>query len=93
MKHRGFIAIIFLIGCATGGVAAQIVIPPARAGTTATRWEHFCGRINAGLLTEQLNRAGAEGWELVSVVPARQGTEMGVTTASEFTFCSKRALP
>ena len=93
MKHRGSIAIIFLIGCVTGGVAAQIVIPPARAGTTATRWEHFCGRINAGLLTEQLNRVGVEGWELVSVVSAQQETAFGGTTTREFTFCTKRALP
>ena len=31
MKHRTSIAIVFLLGCATGGVAAQLVVPPVRA--------------------------------------------------------------
>ena len=93
MKHRGLIAIIFLIGCATGGVASQFVAPPARAGTAPTRWEHICGRINSGSLSENLNKGGADGWELVSVVVAHQLTAFGDTTTDEFTFCMKRALP
>jgi hypothetical protein len=89
MKHRGFIAIIFLVGCATGGVASQLVVPPARAGTAPTRWEHFCRRASAASLTgvdsftEKLDDAGARGWELVSVTPAHQDGQ----TVDEFTFC------
>lgn len=93
MKHRGFIAIIFVIGCATGGVTSQLVIPTARAGTTPTHWEHFCGRVGTGSLTTHLNAAGAEGWELVSIAPARQETSFGNTTVAEITFCAKRAAP
>jgi hypothetical protein len=37
MKRHGFIAIVFIVGCATGGVASQFVLPPARAGTNPTR--------------------------------------------------------
>lgn len=44
MKQRGIIAIVFVVGCATGGVAAQLVVPPVRAGTSPTQWEyHYAG--------------------------------------------------
>lgn len=90
MKHRGFIAIIFLIGCATGSVASHLVVPSARAGTAATRWEHVCDRFDDAVLTEQLNKAGEEGWELVSVAPAHQTLARSVDA---YTACMKRALP
>jgi len=93
MQHRGFIAIVFVIGCATGSVASQLVVPKARAGTTPTRWEYYCGRVEAGGLTTALKTAGAEGWELVNVVPARQGTAFATIEVADFTFCAKRALP
>ncbi len=88
MKHPGFIAVMFIIGCATGGVASQLVVPPARAGTTPTRWEHFCGEVEYDVLTRELNKVGAEGWEVVSVT-ARQF----VRARSDLVFCAKRALP
>jgi hypothetical protein len=93
MKHRGFIAVIFLIGCATGGVASQLVVPPARAGTASTHWEYVCGRVASGSLSANLNKAGADGWELVSVVPASQDTQFGSTSIDDYTFCAKRGLP
>jgi hypothetical protein len=40
MKHSGIIAIGFIVGCATGGVAAHLVVPRVRAGTAPTRWEY-----------------------------------------------------
>jgi hypothetical protein len=92
MKHRGFIAIIFVIGCATGGVASQLVVPPARAGANPTRWEHFCGEVDPGSLTAQLNKMGAEGWELASVAQHHRTWSDG-TSLDAFMFCSKRALP
>jgi hypothetical protein len=93
MKQRGFIAIVFVIGCATGGVASQLVVPPVRAGTNPPRWEYLCARIGAGSLTAQLTKMGAEGWELASAMPAHQDTSIGETTTDAFTVCTKRALP
>ena len=95
MKHRGLIAIVFVVGCAIGGFASQLVVPLARAGTSSTRWEYFCKRASPASLsgvdsfTEKLNDAGADGWELVSVVPSR----IDGATVDMFTFCSKRLVP
>jgi hypothetical protein len=94
MKHRALIAIIFLIGCATGGVASQLVAPPARAGTTPTRWEHFCSTAGPGpdAVTLALNAGGGQGWELVSVTLNSElaSYEKG---RNAFLVCAKRALP
>ena len=95
MKHRGFFAIAFGIGCAVGGVASQFVVSLAHAGTSATRWEYVCKRASAASLNgvdsfgEKLNDAGAEGWELVSVVPSHTDGP----TVDTFTYCSKRSVP
>jgi hypothetical protein len=54
-------------GCATGGVAAQLVVPPVRASTSPTRWEYHCAGAKTsddGGVTSTLNKLGAEGWEL-----------------------------
>jgi hypothetical protein len=91
MKHNGIISIVFVIGCATGGVAAQLVVPPVRAGTAPTRWEYHCVRAEFtadGEMTEKLDKLGAEGWELVSMAPA--GTSFGTFN---YTLCAKRPLP
>jgi hypothetical protein len=93
MKRHGIIAIVFIVGCATGGVAAQLVVPPVRAGTAPTRWEYQCLRVGTdvedAVMTSTLNRLGAEGWDLVSNVPAR--TLNGYVNA--YMLCAKRALP
>jgi hypothetical protein len=88
------IAIIFLIGCATGGVTSQLVVPPARAGTSPTRWEHFCATVGPGpeAVTIALNAQGGQGWDLVSVTPNDQRTSAGAGRDA-FLVCSKRALP
>jgi hypothetical protein len=93
MKQRGFIAIIFVIGCATGGVASQVVIPPVRAGTNPTRWEHICLTITNNLST-RMTEMGAQGWELVAVVPTYLDHKFDSSLeAQQFMFCSRRALP
>jgi len=92
MKRHGFIAIVFLIGCATGGVASQLVVPPARAGTNPTRWEYLCSMQEEGNMTAELNHEGAQGWELVSVVPRRTTGFGGRLNSFSFYFCSLRAL-
>jgi hypothetical protein len=95
MKHNGIIAIVFIVGCATGGVAAQLVVPPVRAGTSPTRWEYQCV-AGAGVHTEEvtatLNKLGAAGWELASLTPKETfaGGEGDITS---YVLCAKRALP
>lgn len=93
MKQSGIIAIVFIIGCATGGVAAQLVVPPVRAGTSPTRWEYQCAvadreRDEDKPVVAALNKLGAEGWELVSAAPRTVGG-----TVHSYLLCAKRALP
>jgi hypothetical protein len=94
MKHNGIIAIVFIVGCATGGVAAQLVVPPVRAGTAPTRWEYWCTMVGAegGRVTPTLNQLGAEGWELVTMAPL-EATKQGYGGTQSYTLCAKRALP
>ena len=95
MKHNGIIAIVFVVGCATGGVAAQLVVSPVRAGTTPTRWEYHCLSIGTGNgVTSTLNQLGVEGWELVGVAPAHEARDFGgAYDADAYLACAKRALP
>ena len=88
MKHNGIIAIVFIVGCATGGIAAQFVVPPVRAGTSPTRWEYQCARVGDDAATSTLNKLGAQGWELASM--ALVGPSLGTFY---YTVCAKRALP
>jgi hypothetical protein len=97
MKHSGIIAIVFIVGCATGGVAAQLVVPPVRAGTSPARWEYHCVRVGTegGHVTSTLNQLGAAGWELASLVPAHSDHEVITNNyaVDAYTLCAKRALP
>ena len=97
MKHNGILGIVFVIGCATGGVAAQLVVPPVRAGTSPTRWEYQCASVDAEQgeeATSPLNKLGAAGWELVSIVPAAvSGAAFRGNVVYKYTLCAKRALP
>jgi hypothetical protein len=92
-KHRVLTAVVFIFGCATGGVAAQLVVPQVRAGTSPTRWEYEC--LNAdtgrGALTSTLNQLGLQGWELVSMSYAKATS--GGQEVERYVVCSKRALP
>jgi hypothetical protein len=79
---------------ATGGVAAQLVVPPVRAGTAPTRWEYQCALVEGSYGTEvtpTLNKLGAEGWELVSMAPQDRIFE-GIGGVLGFMLCAKRAL-
>lgn len=83
LKHSALVA-LFRLGCVTGGVASQLVVPPAKAGSTL-RWEYLCVQ-SEGLSTNEMNGAGAEGWEV-----ARQMT-FPANGVREFTTCFKRPL-
>lgn len=86
---------MFIVGCATGSVAAQLVVPPARAGTAPTRWEYHCLSIGGGAVTSTLNKLSAEGWELASVAPSHEAREVvgGSYEVDAFIACARRALP
>jgi len=81
MKHT-FLGLVFILGCATGGVAAQFVIPPARAEGLAARWEYFCG--HGDVSSAQFNQAGGQGWELAAM------TVLTHNAGDEIVFCFKR---
>jgi hypothetical protein len=61
---------VFLLGCA----AEDLVVPPARAGTSPTRWEYACktGYAESDVATIA-NKFGPEGWELAGVGSAFGG--------------------
>ena len=84
LLRQVLIGCVFLVGCVAGGIGSQLVAPPARAGTTPQKWEHYCMRDPD---VRQLHDAGLKGWELVTSTP---------TSGSEFAgllFCMKRPLP
>ena len=97
MKRPFTLAIIFIIGCATGGVASQFVVPPVRAGTSPTRWEYVCIASKPGAFDRDLSRMGAEGWELATSFIGRYDVESSVgvngAVGDGWGFCFKRALP
>ena len=83
-KLRGVgVGLVFLVGCAVGGAASRYAVPPASAeqAATMTRWQYFC--IDTFDPTEEANRAGREGWEMVAVGGG----------APNATWCFKRARP
>jgi hypothetical protein len=78
---------VFLIGCAVGGAASQLVVPPVRAGTNPTRWEYFVLQDPEKILS-QSNQLGAKGWEMVGMTGIRHATDQ-----TEWVWFFKRPLP
>jgi hypothetical protein len=71
MLKNASLGVLFLFGCATGGVASHLVIPPASAGGPAGKWEHFCADLahhRTDLQTKALQEAGNAGWEFVGAL-------------------------
>jgi hypothetical protein len=55
--------VAFVFGCVT----EALVTRPARAATTATRWQYTCQiESTVGGIYEDSNKFGAQGWELVT---------------------------
>jgi hypothetical protein len=96
MKRPVLTPLVFVIGCAAGGVASQMVIPPARAGTNPTRWEYLCSNVKQNV-PETLAESGKQGWEMVSAFPSHYEEGTGGfprdLKADAYGFCFKRALP
>lgn len=64
-RHKVLVGLVFLVGCATGGVASQVVAPPA-AAATVQRWDYFCADDEWAGRERRLKAAGQQGWELVA---------------------------
>jgi hypothetical protein len=92
-KSVALVLLGMVAGCAAAAVAPRIMVPPVRAGTSPTRWEHTCTTSSIWVMEDQqkvsaeLTRFGREGWELVTSVNEHRGTN------SWTSFCFKRALP
>jgi hypothetical protein len=70
LRTRIAIGAVFVFGCVTGGVASQMVVPPAKAGAAVTTWDYYCTQLDTSQPNKQqaiLRQAGAQGWELVTV--------------------------
>jgi hypothetical protein len=81
------VALVFLVGCAVGGAAGRLVVPPASAQQVAAgmpRWEYFCTEDrDANGFAPEANRAGREGWEIA-----------GFSNRGIYSYwCFKRRLP
>lgn len=63
-KPGWLVALAFCAGCLSTAVFS---VPRARADAASlTRWEHWCLDVDGVPKNSDLDRAGAEGWELVS---------------------------
>jgi hypothetical protein len=70
IRQRFAVGVMFLVGCFTGGVAAQVVARPALAAPPAAVWEYWCVTVYEGdptAMTAKLADAGKRGWELATV--------------------------
>jgi len=64
------VGVAFLMGCVTAQVLR--VAPAAAQGFAGSRFEYVCQHLphNPQGATAALNQFGAQGWELVTYVPA-----------------------
>ena len=77
-----FASVIFVLGCAVGGVASQFVVPPATAASVQ-RWDYFCfEEWGAAAIMAKAKQAGSDGWEMV----------MADSLQSRQSVCFKRPL-
>jgi hypothetical protein len=75
-------ALLFLLGCATGGAASHYVssanAQPHPGAAATARWEYKCvSAITIAGVNEAANQLGSQGFELVTGAPA---------------YCFKRSL-
>lgn len=79
----------FLAGCVT---SALLNVPRARAdGASHPRWEHWCVDVDGVPKNADLEKAGAEGFELVSVSFRPPVVQSGNSVGGGATYlCFKR---
>ena len=94
MRSKALAAIVFVVGCMTGGVASQLAVPKARAGTSPARWDYYCKESDASVPLADMNKSGAEGWELVSVSTTKYAQKFNNDYESATAvYCNKRPVP
>ncbi len=65
VRPAWLLAAAFVLGCVT---TAVVHVPRARAdAANLPRWEHWCMDVDGVPKPADLDKAGAEGWEMVSV--------------------------
>jgi hypothetical protein len=79
LRSSWLLAVAFVAGCVA---TATFTVPKARADASShARWEHWCVDVDGVPKNEQLDRAGAEGWELVSAAfrppVVKEGSSVG----------------
>jgi len=80
---------LFLLGCATGGVASHMV-EPARAQNESSpearqRWQYRCIRMaDEDKLQAMANKLGKEGWEMAAAALT------GTSSFADPIWCFKR---
>lgn len=69
MRLALVLLVVFVSGCVgqTFGATENGSVPPRPAGALYPNWEHFCMTVNTNNLSDALNQAGAQGWELVNL--------------------------
>src|SRR5947209_6899964 len=69
MRTALVLLLFVLTGCAGQmyGASENGTVPPRPTGSIYPNWEHFCETVNGTNLSEALNNAGAQGWELVNM--------------------------
>ncbi len=75
MTKTAMLGVGLCLGFGMGCAASHWLIPPARAGTNPPRFEYTCiWHLDTGKGSiEELNHAGAEGWEMVAAVEKPAG--------------------
>lgn len=82
----GFV-VAFLAGCLA---RETFIVPPARAGTSPTRWEYECMEETENVAANA-DKYGAKGWELAAAAGAGWGS--GIAAGHSMKWCFKRPLP
>ena len=69
MSKRGFgVVLVFLVGCAVGGGASQLVPPASAQQYAGQKWDYYCfEESRADDVQPKAKTAGAFGWELAAV--------------------------
>jgi hypothetical protein len=69
MTKRIGIVVVFLVGCAVGGGASKLVVPPASAQQAATlpRMAYTCVTVDDDDIEATANQMGREAWEMTGL--------------------------
>ena len=88
MKRTSWLVLAaFAAGCVTSAV---LMVPRATA-STVQRWEHWCMDVDGVPKTDDIDRAGVEGWELVTATFRPPVVQQGSSTGGGATYlCFKR---